>query len=218
MVEDPVELAPIEALQDETPRVRKHVLITGTGRAGTSFLVQLLTHLGLDTGFTPEALKLLPFARAGLETGLWTRNPPYIVKSPFACDVDESLFRGRDRIEHAIIPVRRFEAAAASRVHVQQEATGRRDGPKTPGGLWGTEIADQQAATLRFKFTNLIETLVSLDVPITFLRYPGFIREPDYLYEKLRWLLGDVAWDRFHETFARVVKPEWIHQFGDDDC
>ena len=34
---------------------RRHVVITGTGRAGTSFLVELLTHLGLETGFGVES-------------------------------------------------------------------------------------------------------------------------------------------------------------------
>ena len=37
-----------------------HVVISGTGRAGTTFLVQLLTHLGLDTGFDPHTMEALP--------------------------------------------------------------------------------------------------------------------------------------------------------------
>src|SRR6516164_482379 len=30
---------------------RHHTIISGTGRAGTTFLVKLLTNLGLDTGY-----------------------------------------------------------------------------------------------------------------------------------------------------------------------
>ena len=30
---------------------RRHLVITGVGRSGTTFLVELLTGLGLDTGF-----------------------------------------------------------------------------------------------------------------------------------------------------------------------
>jgi hypothetical protein len=33
---------------------RNHVLITGTGRAGTTFLIHLLTKIGVDTGFDLE--------------------------------------------------------------------------------------------------------------------------------------------------------------------
>jgi hypothetical protein len=202
----------------EPPARRGHILISGTGRTGTSFLVQLLTRLGLDTGYDPDSLELFPLARAGLEKPFWRKGAPYIVKTPFACDMPEELFTANDvRIEHAIIPVRRFAAAAASRVHVQEQTTGERDGAKVSGGLWGTEAAADQEATLRFKFTRLIEMLVFLDVPITFLAYPRLVRDPDYLFDKLRFLLGDIAPADFRNAFEEVVRPDWVHQFRDDD-
>ena len=52
------------------PDRRGRILISGTGRAGTTFLVQLLTELGLDTGYSdPErvAMTYSEQARAGLE-------------------------------------------------------------------------------------------------------------------------------------------------------
>jgi hypothetical protein len=77
--------------------IRSHVVITGTGRAGTTFLVQLLTCLGLDTGFDINTMEVLPtartahigsmglspIARAGLEMDIRHAQAPYIVKSPF---------------------------------------------------------------------------------------------------------------------------------------
>ena len=36
-------------MDDENPVRRRHLLIAGTGRAGTSFLVRYLAELGLDT-------------------------------------------------------------------------------------------------------------------------------------------------------------------------
>lgn len=46
---------------------RKRILITGTGRAGTSFLIELFTNLGFETGFKPEEIKDYKFSigRAG---------------------------------------------------------------------------------------------------------------------------------------------------------
>ena len=44
-------------MQSLTPR--HHVIITGTGRAGTTFLMELLTNLGLDTGFNSGNLTAL---------------------------------------------------------------------------------------------------------------------------------------------------------------
>jgi hypothetical protein len=64
----------------------RHLVIAGTGRAGTSFLVRYLTELGLDTtlarngdraGWDSEA-------NAGLESLLVSGNDlPYVVKSPW---------------------------------------------------------------------------------------------------------------------------------------
>ena len=62
---------------------RTHVVISGTGRARTTFPIQLLIHLGLDTGFDVNAIELFPIARAGFEKDIRDAKAPYIVKSPF---------------------------------------------------------------------------------------------------------------------------------------
>lgn len=84
---------------------RRHVVISGTGRAGTSFLVCLLTRLGLDTGFSEADLALDECSRAGLERDI--RKPaPYIAKAPWLCvTINEVLERDDIVIEHAIIPL-----------------------------------------------------------------------------------------------------------------
>ena len=198
--------------------IRSHIVISGTGRAGTTFLVQLLTHLGLNTGFDTDKMEVHPIARAGLELDIRDENAPYIVKSPSLCDSLEDVLASSVRIEHAIIPVREFEAAAASRAHVQKLTTGNADGKdEVNGGLWGTDEAYNQVSVLRFKFTKLIEVLVRHDIPMTFLAYPQFFNDPDYLYEKLTFLLGNIDLASFRTAFDRIVRPEWIHQFNEDD-
>jgi hypothetical protein len=200
------------------PMIRSHVVISGTGRAGTTFLIQLLTHLGLDTGFDVNTLELFPIARAGLEMDIRAPNAPYIIKNPHICFLAEEVLASSVRIEHAIIPVRQFEAAAASRIHVQKLATGNVNGKdRVPGGLWITDKADEQVGVLRLQFTQLIEVLVRHDIPITFLAYPRLVRDPDYLYGKLKFLLGDIGLATFQEAFNGLVRPEWIHQFNGDD-
>lgn len=49
---------------------RGRVVFTGTNRAGTTFLVQRLRNLKLDSGYDPESTQtdLLENARAGLES------------------------------------------------------------------------------------------------------------------------------------------------------
>lgn len=50
---------------------RTHIVITGTGRSGTTFLIELLTQLGLETGFNASDIDIVSkknhIARAGLE-------------------------------------------------------------------------------------------------------------------------------------------------------
>ena len=63
------------------------LIITGTGRAGTTFLVRLLGELGLDTGYHPPDWQKNFYAhsQAGLERDLTDPRGPYVVKNPALC-------------------------------------------------------------------------------------------------------------------------------------
>ena len=67
----------VASIQNMKKASCSHVLITGTGRTGTTFLVQLLTNLGLDTGYTRQNMTLFEYARAGLEHNVTHKNAPY---------------------------------------------------------------------------------------------------------------------------------------------
>ncbi|WP_442755656.1 hypothetical protein ACNHKD_03090 [Methylocystis sp. JAN1] len=212
---------------------KKHIVIAGTGRCGTTFLVQLLTQLGLDTGFDARSSEALPHAaaarlgsasffpaaRAGMEMDIRSPAAPYIVKTPFFCDIaEEFLASSPSSVEHVIVPVRRIEAAAMSRAYVQRSTTGSADGEEAvPGGLWETDKAELQAEVLRRKFVRLIEALVYFDVPMTFLMYPRLASDKNYLFAKLAFLLADIGRADFDAAFDKVVRPDWVHQFSPAD-
>jgi len=61
----------------------RKVIISGTGRAGTTFLVQLLTELGLETGYTPgdEHRHIDEHSQGGLEHNLPGRRAPTTLRS-----------------------------------------------------------------------------------------------------------------------------------------
>ena len=120
------------------------IVITGTGRAGTTLLVQVLTDLGLDTGFAADA-RIDEHASAGLETGIEAPDAPRIVKNPnLSRRLGELLDAGKVEIEHVIIPIRDLDIAAASRVR----NTGYGSDLHTLGGLFGTTRATQQREAL----------------------------------------------------------------------
>ena len=189
--------------------MRHHVLITGTGRAGTTFLVELLTRCGLDTGFTPDTLDAHIHAEsnAGLEHDVRNPNAPYIVKSPWICDyIDEVLSFDDTVIDHIFVPMRRIEDVAESRRRVARTGS-------PYGGLVHTNSlapGDQELVHLK-QIYNLLLHLSSTRIPITFLRFPRLVYDAGYTARKLAPLLNSVPWNAFVKSFDASAHPTLIH-------
>ncbi len=209
--------------------VRRHVVITGTGRAGTSFLVELLTRLGLPTGFSTDQLHSESHwnevARAGLEHDIRADDAPYIVKSPWFCDYAEEVLRRDDIvIEHVFVPVRDLYQAAESRRFAERQGVARLpllDRIKHAlwpmafhGGLWHTQNPAAQEDVLARQLYKLIFALSDAMIPVTLMRFPRLARDAEYLYHKLSPLVQTIDFQRFHEVFRDTVRPEWIHDFS----
>jgi hypothetical protein len=184
------------------------VIIAGTGRAGTTLLVQILTELGLDTGFEKGA-PIDQNSRAGLELPTVAPGGPRIVKNPaLSTNLRGVLERRRVEIEHVIIPVRDLDVAAASRLRVSQY--GRHIG--VPGGMWLTNRTESQRDALAVIFYELMLTVAEFDVPHTLLAFPRFASDADYLAEKLAWLAPDATVDDFRRAVAACADPALITQ------
>ncbi|HEY4260959.1 MAG TPA: hypothetical protein VGM98_12395 [Schlesneria sp.] len=209
---------------------RKHVVITGTGRAGTSFLVELLTHLGLETGYQLEDLAKhkCQTARAGLEHDIRRSDAPYIVKSPWFCDyAAEVLARDDISIEHVLIPMRDLRAAAESRRFVTNAALSTMTVLKRlrsqifsnaiAGGVWHTSRPIQQEAVLLEQIYKLLLSLSNTAIPVTLLRYPLLANDAGYLFRKLQPILGNIQQPEFEAAFQRIADPNLIHQFSNGD-
>jgi hypothetical protein len=194
--------------------VKHHVIISGTGRAGTTFLVQLLTVLGFDTGFGDPASGIFSNCNAGMERDLREPDAPYIVKSPWICDYLGDVVRsGRVVIDHAIVPMRDLFAAAESRRKVSSEAAGGVRPDEVPGGLWHTARPEAQEAILTEQFYKLFLTLAEQDIPITLLHFPRLVTDSDYLYGKLAFLLAGTTREAFVRGFQSVSRPDLVHHF-----
>lgn len=210
---------------------RNHVLITGTGRTGTTFLVELFTHLGLETGFGIDdvASKKFKLARAGLEHDLRNNDCPYIVKSPHFCDYAIDVLRQEDVvIEHVFIPVRNVQAAAESRRYVSKNSAKELSLAQRikhmirpmgfAGGLWHTNKPKEQENILLRQVYKLLLALSVTDIPVTFMRYPKITQDSKYLYSKLKPVLPNIELELFCDTFNKVVRPELVHSFNRKDC
>ena len=190
---------------------KHHMIISGTGRAGTTFLVQLLTELGFDTGFK-KGKSVDPNSHAGMELDIRDPNAPYVIKSPWLCDyLDDVLENGDIVVDQAIVPMRDLYAAAQSRREVTRKA--QSGNSEVPGGLWHTKNPEDQETILVTQLYKLFFALAKHNVPLVLLLFPRLVKDPKYLYQKIGFLLGDIKYDRFLEAFQSISRPELVHDF-----
>lgn len=210
---------------------RHHVAISGTGRAGTTFLVELLTTLGLDTGYSTQDLarRKDPVARAGLEHDLEQPGAPYIVKAPGLCDRAQAVLAREDlRLDHLFVPMRSLFDAAESRRRVTRERLAAMSrwrrfkvwlkGKEVDGGVTGTREAEAQEAVLQARLYRLMQAAAEHDVPVTLLHFPRLVQDPIYLYRKLLPLVGAVPYMRFEAAFRQTAQPALVHRFAGADA
>jgi hypothetical protein len=209
-----------------------HLLIAGTGRAGTSALVRYLTALGLETHLTKrgQTAEWYDTAQAGLEDlplSSITPDLPYVVKSPWAYQlIEEILANPETHLDAVIIPIRDLLEAAASRTILQLRAlhedtdwmtrlsTTWEHWGATPGGTIFSLNPIDQARLLAVGFHRLLERLVQADVPTVLLAFPRLATDPDYLFRKLSPMLRlEVTVEQarvahaatFNDTMVRVA-------------
>ncbi len=185
--------------------MKNHLLIAGTGRAGTSLLVKYLTELGLETHVSvSDVVGWSDDANAGLEDKVLHGNgkEPYVIKSPWLFQsIDEILASDDVKIDGVIIPIRDLSEAASSRtilelqnIHSQYQWFTEEMAPwqawgTTPGGTVYSLNPLDQARLLAVGFHHLVERLVKAEVPIYLVAFPRFAEEPEYLYRALNGCL-----------------------------
>ncbi len=180
----------------------RHLLIAGTGRAGTSFLVRYLAALGLETHLSRAGAGALwdTVANAGYEdTPLpGADDLPYVIKSPWTFQViHEALRSGKLQFDAVVIPMRDLTEAACSRGIIEMQAMHRTlpwmadleqtwdHFGHTPGGTVFSLSPVDQARLLAVGFHQLLEHLVRAEIPVVFLSFPRLIDDAPYLYCKL---------------------------------
>ena len=198
---------------------KRHILICGTGRAGTTLLVRILAEAGLDTGFDQADFETAEsnIGRAGLETGINRKTAdalPTVVKSPWVVNALPELLSERwIEIGLAIVPVRELWAAAESRRQVHARALEAGIKPRrAPGGLWKTRNPDRQEEALALQFYKTVQPLVAARVPIAFLSFPQFAGDREYFLDTLAPPLDGfgVTRDALEKAHAAQSQPELI--------
>src|ERR1700722_5674137 len=164
-----------------------HVVIAGTGRAGTSFLVRFLGACGLDVGPTDTWSKR---ARAGLETYLLDDDVPYVVKDPWLFTYCSEIDPADIAIDLLILPIRELMAAATSRILQERTSLAESDWRNRPltdvrglipgGAIYSLDPTDQ-ARILAVGFYQLIYWATTTEIPLLLLEFPRMVEDRDYL-------------------------------------
>lgn len=211
--------------------MKRHLLIAGTGRAGTSVLVKFLNELGIETHLSvhQDGSGWDDTANAGLEDKLLRSGAaPYVVKSPWLFQsIDEVLASKDIAIDGVIIPVRDLAEAASSRailelqnIHKAQEWFTEEAAPwkawgSTPGGLLYSLDPVDQARLLAVGFHHLIERLTTAGVPIYLLAFPRFTSDPEYTYRVLKGCLPDVSMQNAIAAHNKVMDTTKVRVTGE---
>ncbi len=217
---------------NETPMreaTRRHAVIAGTGRAGTTFLVEFLGACGLDVGAALEDDRRFERARAGRETALDSsdNNLPYVVKDPWLFTYCQSMDLTKTGIDALIIPIRDIWDAAASRIHQERLSMidagwGKREDVvafgKTPGGILHSLEPLDQAHVLALGFHTLVEWAVENEIPTYLLAFPRIVRDGDYLVRALSpWLLERCDAQSALRAFSMTARPGAVRERAGND-
>jgi len=120
-------------------------------------------------------------------------------------------------IDCALVPVRDLKAAAASRAAVQERKAGSRNGEGVVGELWLTTDPIEQEAILRWQLSTLLVSLARYEIPLQLMWYPRLVKDPKYLYGKLKFLLPDISHEKFVRVYSQMARLDWVHQFAETD-
>lgn len=192
--------------------MKRHTIIVGTGRAGTSFLVRLLTNVGLDTGYSKNNIVENNIGRAGLEQDIKKSNAPYIIKNPNLSLKMDWVFENY-QIDYVFMPMRDLFAAAESRRFVSK---GQPRG--VPGGVWCDPNHPEKQERMLLDVVYRVNLATSKhQVPFILINYPKLTKDPKYLYEKLKPILKGLDYATFEKEFNNLVNPSLVHQFGEND-
>ena len=195
------------------PELKDSILITGTGRCGTTFLVALLTLLGMDTGFTRETLKenIHDNCKGGLEKRpieyKITKNPAFIIM------MEQYILGSKQVPKLVIIPIRHFSEAAESRYkNTKEQGCLNEPLPKGPsaskgaGGLWNANTKEEQITFYNKCMAEYIQLMTLYDIPTKFIDFYRMTSNSRYLFESLKDVIeSDMTYERFEECYREAT-------------
>lgn len=172
------------------------ILITGTGRCGTTFLIKIFSLLDFDTGFNINNYKKYIFSncKSGMEKDYKSKH--YVLKNPtFMKDIEKIVKDKKNiTIKTVIIPLRDLDESAQSRVNHKKNA----------GGLWNAKDKLSQINFYKDIISNYILISTKYDLNTIFIDFDKMIKNKQYLFNKLKNILDEKNIN--FETFSNIYE------------
>jgi hypothetical protein len=182
------------------------IVITSTGRSGTTFLIILYTLLGYNTGFNPEKINdeiRIWLCNSGMERPLWDiENDRYeVVKNPDFCTQIPHLIE-KTRVDRVILPLRDYTTSAFSRSKYS------RPGIKRGGFIGEVDNVDDQIRHYHKMVATLLIDCTRSEIPVVTIDFEKMVRDAEYLYKKLEPTFGDRSIDleRFRQAYKEATE------------
>lgn len=168
------------------------ILVTGSGRSGTTFLMQILTACNLDTGYTNKSIQeSIDKTNSGAEWPLHDGTEfPRIIKNPgFCIHLPSTMQRFHWKVDFVYVSIRKYDSVVK---HYLDESPALNKSELIRG--------------VSHHVGMLIQHLEFLEIPHTFIQFPRSVNEPDYLYFKLISLLnGKISLPEFRDIHSRIA-------------
>ena len=158
------------------------ILITGTGRCGTTFLIKLFSFLDFNTGYDRNNYKNSIFSNcnSGMERNY--KENYNIIKNPCIINDIENIAQDTSiTIKYVIIPIRNLQLSAKSRLNHGENN----------GGLWCAKDELSQIEFYKNILTNYIIISTKYDINTIFIDFDKMINDKIYLLNKLKNILDE---------------------------
>lgn len=182
----------------------KKIIITGTGRSGTTFLMLIFSYLNMDTGYKNEKeirAAMYPDCNAGLETnsdGIFkNKKTPKIIKNPNIILNLEDIIRSGVEIEHVFIPIRNYQESAKSR-----------ESHKQNGGFWRAKNINEQVDFYHKIMSEYLFYMAKYDINTTFIDFERMIKYKKYTFDKLFPALKGISFEDFSKAFDKADRQQ----------
>lgn len=176
------------------------ILISGTGRCGTTFLMKLFSFLGFDTGYTKQTYKsqINSISKSGMETKL--KTPHRIVKNPAFIEEQylKHIIQNNIPVQYFIIPIRNYSESAESRSKL----------PRASGGLWNATDQKTQEEFYNKLMSTFLLYATKHDFNVIYIDFQRMISNKKYLYDKLLPVLKEktISFEAFCTEYNECSK------------